>query len=104
MTPADVLRAAASRVRRGWTQGANARDIDGVAVEAYSESAVCWCAVGAICAAADGSPSLAVEAVAAMDGALRGGCAAFWNDRPSRTAEQVATQMEYTAARLDGAT
>jgi len=69
---ADVLRAAASRVRRGWTQGVTARDADGTACAASSPYATCWSALGAINAAALGSITLAssIALAARLDGAL----------------------------------
>ena len=47
---AAILRKAATRVDRGWTQGANALDQAGIPCQPTSEKARTWCVRGAILA------------------------------------------------------
>jgi hypothetical protein len=44
MKPSDYI-------RKGWTQGAFARNAAGDAIGSYSPNAVYWCLYGALCAA-----------------------------------------------------
>ena len=98
MSLADVLRAAAAKVRRGWTQGEYARNAAGLPVVPASPRAVCWCAGGAIAVCAGSWSHRADVADVLVEDV---GSVVAWNDATGRTAEEVATQMERTAARLD---
>lgn len=44
----ERLDKAANLIEQGWTQGAYARDANGIGVHPRSEDAVCWCLTGAI--------------------------------------------------------
>jgi hypothetical protein len=104
VSPAEVLRKAAAKVRQGWTQRVSARNALGECVSHASPNAVCWCADGALSVVA---PISATDAyVAAIDAlGLEIGQRDFvsWNDAPHRTAEEVASAMERAALTLDGA-
>ncbi|GAA0235791.1 hypothetical protein LNAOJCKE_0912 [Methylorubrum aminovorans] len=57
MASADILRAARARIEdpKNWTAGQFARTLEGHPVTARSKKAVCWCALGAVAAEADGN-------------------------------------------------
>lgn len=50
MTPREILTAARALIAEPerWTQGAYARDAAGVPVDDSAETAICWCASGAL--------------------------------------------------------
>ena len=48
MTPADILNAAADLIDVGWCQGTDARAESGLATSPHRDSAVEWCATGAV--------------------------------------------------------
>jgi hypothetical protein len=61
MKPAsEILRAAARRITppNAWTRNCFARDRFGEFIDPWDESAVAWCAIGAIDAEADGKHEL----------------------------------------------
>ena len=125
---ARLLDCAAGKVEQGWTQTANARDGLGEPVNAHDSRAVCWCAHGAINAAAyqigvtvtddngqllyAGTDSgiildrarravrLTIERPAASMLAMSGLSIAKWNDKPERTAGAVAAQLRAGAEKL----
>lgn len=84
-----ILVAARKLVAKGWTQGAAAKDRDGVGVDPRSRRAVCWCAGGAINAGAwDARDSS--RAVRYLQRMLRiKWPLAAWNDEPDRTQRSV---------------
>ena len=67
----EILRRAASRVRRGWTTGVYARDVNGEPCAEGARAAVCWCAVGAIMAEAMMEGHSVTDVLALMGGAGR---------------------------------
>lgn len=98
MTTAQILRAAAARVRQGWCQGSMVDGFGNV------------CAVGAIDIV---TPNTLADACVRFDVLTQlqlvigySGCAAVaeWNDEPGRTAEEVALAMEQAADVADGVT
>lgn len=101
---ADALDLAAERVARGWAQGTSARNALGESVRAEDETAVCWCALGAIAAAVftltgarhhyDNTQSV----VFALRGALKLDFVGEWNDAQERTAKDVIAVFRATAA------
>lgn len=100
-TPKQILLEAAALIRQPgcWTQGVNARDANGIVVNSLDPSAQCWCAIGSITKAADGGLRDIDQAIALMRTVLPS--VAFissWNDRPGRTAEEVAAKLEEAAA------
>ena len=48
ITTKTFLRKARKLIKRGWTQGASARDINGKGCASFSPEAKEWCAVGAL--------------------------------------------------------
>jgi hypothetical protein len=87
VTPAQVLRAARERIAvpERWTQGASARTISGIGVDAFDYGAVQWCAYGAIRVDGvhDHELQLFFRAIGAMDSI------GTWNDAPGRTHAEV---------------
>lgn len=53
-----VLLAAVELLKKGWTTGDRARDANGKSCSPRSKKAVCWCAEGAVLAAARGHEDL----------------------------------------------
>jgi hypothetical protein len=79
-------------IRKGWTQGEFARDVEGNAVDWSSDMAVCWCTEGAIFAALPlGERKEALNKVLRAIGltSLIG-----WNDDPKRTKAEVEAAFE----------
>ena len=125
---ARLLDCAAVKVEQGWTQNANARDGLAEPVQPHDQAAVCWCAHGAINAAAhrigvtyhdeagqllfSGTDSgiildrarlalrLAIERPTASMMAMSGISIAKWNDSPERNAGAVAAKLREGAAKL----
>lgn len=113
LSAAQILRAAAEIVERGWTQGEFARDEGYRATGHESADAVCWCATGAIRRAAGDTDrrvvyvaqsALADAAVGpAPDDDFERDAAADvenWNDEARRTADDVAEAMRRAADTL----
>ncbi|MDE0227301.1 MAG: hypothetical protein OXJ62_00420 [Spirochaetaceae bacterium] len=128
LTAARLLDCAAVKVEQGWTAGANARDGLGEPVQPHDPNARCWCAHGAINAAAHRigvtchdeagqllfaeeesgivldrarlAVRLAIERPAASMLAMSGLSLAKWNDKPTRTAGAVAAKLRAGAAKL----
>ena len=87
MTTLEVLKAARAKIEKGWTQGAMARDKNGVALSCSDQDAACWCVMGATMAVTHDIPT-----TNAAIGFLRlavGDFAPRWNDTPGRTQAEV---------------
>lgn len=80
---------AARLVERGWCKGTAAVDSDGEAVRPNSRRAVRWCAFGAIAA----HRGRWLEAIGWLRDHLEIDDLGDWNDRPRRTAKQVAALL-----------
>ena len=93
---ADTLDRARALIEKGWTQGVMARGKSGRAVSVRGNSAVCFCASGAIDRVAtwDGYSVVAVALRAAIGG-LNIPC---WNDAPERTQAEVVQAFKEAAA------
>jgi hypothetical protein len=105
LTIKEALTGAAALVRRGWTQGAWARTLNGESIGLFDACACLFCARGAL-------TCVATTCVATIDllqtiynspswprvdsGRLPIGIVT-WNDTPGRTAEEVATMLEKVA-------
>ena len=95
----EVLRAAAGLVLMGWSQGAQARNAAGELTPSTADDAVAWCMLGATYRAARDlfGPRFSIAVGprwTAMGFRFREGCtAAEWNDRPGRTAAEVAERL-----------
>jgi hypothetical protein len=104
-----ILKRAALLVKRGWCQGAYARDAVGKDISSASNLAVRWCAVGAIRRAAVYEPQEIAKAVQSLAELLGLGCTSepeemeivCWNDAPERTAAEVARTLRYAARLYD---
>jgi hypothetical protein len=84
-------------IRKGWTQGASARDAAGNSVYYKSTEAVCWCLSGAIfaaypdhveCANAFEKVTLEIQKTSPF------GIPLSWNDAPRRTQAEVILLLE----------
>jgi len=74
-----------------WTRGANARDINGAREDVDSNSALCWCLVGASIKCY-GRSSWSYICDKIVD---KVGCRVVdWNDAPGRTFEDVKALVE----------
>ena len=103
----SCLRDAAALVRRGWCQGAVARDAEGNAVAVDDSSAAAWCAWGAILRVADARGEdagvrllLANDAAGIVEDGVGTSITAF-NDVHSVSGDAVARALE-RAAESDG--
>lgn len=111
LSAAQILRAAAEIVERpgAWTQGAPARDDDGVDVDPPNPLAVCWCMTGAITLAAGESSRDSIDlALIALSGTMPSDgytdpsfVVQHWNDLPGRTEQEVAQRLRRAADTLD---
>jgi hypothetical protein len=105
---ADVLdRAADLILQKGWTQEVHARDESGDSDFVTADSAVCFCALGAISAAYGSDPSDETGVDAQFH--LRKVLPAYasipdWNDDPVRTKDEVVAKLREAAALTRGAT
>jgi hypothetical protein len=86
MKPSDYI-------RKGWTQGAYARDSDGTPIYPKSIKAVCWCPVGAICAAYYDNPAKRIKTLYSLKSFV-GESPAIWSDAPERTQQEVIDLLE----------
>lgn len=104
-----VLAGASILVERGWTQGAMARTIAGLQASPGRTDAVCWCASGAIWAAARKlygvQRGLTIEGLARerLRDVIRPAAVAIWNDAKGRTAHEVAEKLREAAAHREAA-
>jgi hypothetical protein len=98
----DLLHRACELVRSGWSQHADARSADGLEVQPWQETAVCWSLLGALVAAleelADGRRELPLEGLAAALDALAlfvdDDSLTSWNDDRLRSQRDVVTALE----------
>ena len=88
MRPSDYL-------KRGWCQGAEARNAAGEDVDEFIGDPVSWCPIGATFAAYPGMDGYATrEALfGAIDRMLKDDEVSNWNDDPDRTQEEVVAFM-----------
>ena len=97
MKTLDILRAARVLIERALTQGYFAHDADGEECGSLSESAVCWCAIGAAIRADPPASSFAAERALwmALPEEFRSASedpaddVAEFNDTPGRAKEEV---------------
>lgn len=102
LTVAEVLSRAADLIEpeRAWTQGCEARDVDGVELVDYSGTdAICWCVGGAIWKAADDvgykNPNVAMRFLESLLDVCN---VPEWNDAPKRTQSEVVAKLREAAA------
>ena len=102
-----LLRTAQELLGRGWTQGADARDRDGIPVPGWSERAVCWSLLGALVAVLeaqseatgdDAAISDLARACALLAETLDVGSLETWNDEPGRTQSEVIEAVRRAAS------
>lgn len=106
---AEVYRAAAARVRRGWCREDYAQNEHGLAVDPNEAHATKWCGMGAICAEAgvEGEPdddtfwALTRPLVTHLERRYGDGDPNEWNDADGQTAESVAADLDRVAADLE---
>ena len=106
MNTLERLELALSRVKRGWTQYAFARDAHQEIVSPYSTRATCWCAAGALVVDRDELDTLEgelfLERVKAEVLKDRPGYKYLSeiNDNPECTKDAIVAMFEKTLARL----
>jgi hypothetical protein len=107
MTGRELLREAGDRVASGWSQGTEARALDGRPVDVLDADAVCWSLLGALQGAAFASPGAQGGeirfAVAALAELITDPSLTHWNDCPERSLHEVRTVLtgaEALAARV----
>ena len=82
-------------IRKGWTQGCMAIDIDNKSVNPSSKEAVAFCSLGAIKAAYPDFSKGELTAITAKLYALIDHLSiALWNDHPDRKQEEVVAAFE----------
>jgi hypothetical protein len=93
MTGRELLRDAGDRVASGWSQGTEARALDGRPVDVLDADAVSWSLLGALQGAAFASPGAQVGeirfAVAALAELITDPSLTHWNDCPERSSHEV---------------
>jgi hypothetical protein len=97
-----LLADASALVRRGWTRLAEARDVEGVPVEPWSELAVEWSLLGALVAslergtAAGATPDVVELAAACVRLAhvIEEPSLQRWNDAEGRSRDEVVEVLE----------
>lgn len=103
-TISELLKKARDRIASpgSWTQGAEARDRHQTSVSAFSESAVCWCAIGALLVECEGSGKHWEAMLHYLEVSIGRSVAAF-NDNRRTTQAQVLFVFERAiqAARKD---
>jgi hypothetical protein len=101
----ELLRRACDLVRSGWSQHADARSAEGVEVQPWQDAAVAWSLLGALVAAveerADHRRDLPLNHLAAALNELAeridDDSLTNWNDKPSRTHDEVIKALEAAA-------
>lgn len=99
--PLDILIGARERIARGWTQGAMARDAEGLECGVHEPVASCFCALGAIFAAAEGIVH-GLDAAACLRAELRDDITR-WNDARGRTQAEVLAVFDRVIEKARGA-
>lgn len=102
LTVAEVLDGAADLLtpEGAWTQGRMARRQTGhTAWSLFDDSAVCFCAIGAMIRVSGSyEPDLKEEAFAEALGFASASRLASWNDDPGRTQAEVVAKLREAAA------
>jgi len=103
MTTLEVLRGARAKIAQGWCQGASARDADGQLTGVTQPDACCWCAIGAVYAAAPLEPDSGDAAFEYLARVTPGHLIGTWNDDPSRTQAEVLALFDRAIAQQERA-
>lgn len=93
-----VLREARKLLKRGWCQGAPARDAEGLSVGELKPTACRWCLLGAISFASRGEPALYRKAEKILRVATGWEMLALWNDVINRTQAEVLAAVDRAIA------
>lgn len=88
MKISKILQVAQMHIGMGWTQGANARNGEGLVSFWDSSTAVCWCANGAVHAASDSNVEV-VSATGYLHQAADVDNIAVYNDANGRTQDDI---------------
>lgn len=101
MTALERVDRAIARIKRGWTQGAFARDANGHSTDPECDAAVCWCIEGAL---GDddhhGIAGLMTRFREAAGLSREWGHAWTWNDAMTRTQADVLRVLHEMRRRL----
>lgn len=107
MRAGELLCDASDRVACGWSQGTEARAIDGRPVDVLDPDAAYWSLLGALQGAAFANPEAQVDeircAVAALAELITEPSLAQWNDHPERTSHEVHAVLSRAEASLGSA-
>ena len=100
----DALRAIRSRVEKGWSQDAHARDASGEEVPLGSDEAIAWTLCGAFALAGkDGIPMGHLPAaLRALAEVTEMESLNTWNDAAARTKEEVLDALDAAIVRVEG--
>jgi hypothetical protein len=88
----DVLREAATLIRRGWCCGADARDCCGVPVAASDPAATAWSLPGALAVVSERPDTDLValrDALWGISGVIPDSSLEGWNDAPGRSQDET---------------
>ena len=109
MSGSDLLREAGALVALGWCQNAEARTLQGAAVDISAGNAAEWSLLGALQAVTFRDSSTTLEdlrnALGAIADLIEDPSLADWNDKPERTASDVTALLADAEqlASVDGA-
>lgn len=99
MTVLEVLQRGRDRIKKGWCQGAYARNASNYAVNPEWRDAVAWCAEGA-CAC--GEINREVDAIKVLESCTHSLSPIYkWNDQPRRTQKQVLALFDCAIAKVE---
>lgn len=102
MTTLEILKAARAKLAQGWTQGAFARDADGLPVNVCHPKATCWCITGAFRSLPPEADFM--QARIALKSSLSGDPQlSEWNDVRGRTQADVIELFDHVIAKLEAA-
>ena len=104
-----LLQEAYELVRRGWSQHADARAVDGAVVRAWDADAVAWSLLGSLVASielrADADGAIPIQQLATACSGLADVVDAdsleLWNDDPMRTHAEVLDALSRAVVAID---
>jgi hypothetical protein len=89
MTTKEMLTEARSLIKKGWTQGSFAKDVNGNEVDPKSSQAVSWCSLGAMEAACYCPRDSRLPILDILRRAAGTCVISDWNDHPNTTKEEI---------------
>lgn len=104
MKTSEILKAAKAKIAdpANWIKGDSARNRDGWSVPAASDSAVCWCAIGAIWAVVEPTDKVTqTQAEKLLSTRGDGEGIGTWNDAPTTTHFDVMRRFDLAIAQAE---